>query len=468
MNLQPTRFLVAAAAAGLLLGGCSGVSSAVPSTTSVNPTSAGKLSFAVGTANIQGTAALNVAVVYRASDSLSASLTNTPTISGPSPFFVGDTATATGGGADDYSTIPGGPGVLDISSGTLTGTPQTVQYASNIAANGSSFGQSGGVFSQSLSPGNETVETNQAFSYDPYDMDVYGTLFSSTAVAVNNPAGPDPEAAPWGGPPAFDPNGDNMGLRDGLSSLAFGVVGIPEGFTSFTGITPAAGTYTMSLSVATGHNGSTPTFGKVTGTATITSTTLLPTLDPTAIAFTPDNAGGASFTIPASYFTGGVTEVYVQVVDVGDAGTNCQGTYGPASFPVYYTMVETAAGPYSLPDNDGPNLDVDEGPSNLAPSESICTAAANTAANGGTATAGDTYEVNVVGLDYDAYGNSYITSKTPPSQVTAWNGTQADITIATPIGGVYPAVPALTGRKLAEAIWAKTMKTSPDVQHRRH
>lgn len=445
MNLQSTRILAAAAAAGLLLGGCGGGgngSSGIPSTTSTNPTSVGKLSFAVGTANIQGTIGLNVAAVYRASDGLSASLTNTPTISGPAKFFTGATA-ATADGADFYSTIPGGPGVLDISSGTITGTPQTLQYGTAVATNTSSFGQSGGVFSQAISPGNESVSSNQAFSYRPYDIDVYQATFASAAADKNNAAD-----VPFGGPPAFDPDGNGMGLRDGLNTLKYGVLGIPEGFTAFaaTGLTPAAGAYTMSLSVPTGHSGATPTFSTVTGSASITSTTPLPSLDPTLLAFTPDGSGGATFTIPASYFTGGVTEVYVQVVDLGDGGTNCQGTYGTPAGPVYYTIVATAAGAQKLPDTDGPNTAVNAGASSLTPSESICTAAANTTANGGTATPGDTYTVMVVGLDYDAYGNSYIKSSKPPAQVATWNGTQADITVSNVLSGVYPAVPALKRR----------------------
>jgi hypothetical protein len=453
MTLQFTRLIAAAATAGLLLGGCGGGgngSSGIPSTTSVNPTSVGKLSFAVGTANIQGTTtALNVVTTYRTASGVGASLTNTPTISGPSPFFVGVTPSGEGAGADAYSTVPApgatpvplitpGPGVLDTSSGTITGTPQTIPYGANVPTESSTFGQSGGVFSQGLAPGNEYVSTNRAFSYEPYNIDVYETVFSSNS---------DPAAIPWGGPPSFDPNADGMGLRDGLSTLKYGVIGIPEGFTAFTGVTPTTGNYTMNLSVPTGHNGSTPTFATVTGTAAITSTAVLPALDPTLLAFTPDANGGATYTIPASYFTGGIKEVYIQVVDLGDGGTNCQGTYGPAFAPDYYTVVATAPGTnIQFPDTDGPNTAVGTGPTTLTPSESICTATANTLANGGTPTPGDTYEVMVIALDYDAFGNTFISTSKPPAQVATWNGTQADISVSTTATGVSPAVPALTKR----------------------
>jgi hypothetical protein len=206
----------------------------------------------------------------------------------------------------------------------------------------------------------------------------------------------------------------------------------------------------MSLSVATGFSGSTPTFQTVKGTAALSSTTPLPLLDATLLAFTPDGNGGATFTIPASYFSGGVKEVYVQVIDTGNGSTNCQGALGATggAGDVYYTIVETAGGNYKLPDTDGPNIGASGA---LTPSESICTAAANTAANGGTATAADSYEVLVIGADYDMYGYSYISSKKPPAQVASFNGNQADITVSVPLTGVYPAVPAMTKRALSHA-----------------
>ncbi|HEX8806350.1 MAG TPA: hypothetical protein VF741_05335, partial [Candidatus Aquilonibacter sp.] len=432
MNAKHTQLLAAVAAAGLMLGGCGGGggngSGGIPPISSTNPASAGKLTFAVGTANIEGTTtALNVVTTFRSSDGLSASLVNTPTISGPFKFTVA--AAAAGSGADPFSTIPGGPGPMDIAASSITGTPQTVHVGTTpTSSNESSFGQSGGVFSQSISPGNETNNTGQAYSYVPYNIDVYGLS------ALNG----DPGDVPFGGPPAFDPDGNGMGLRDGLNLLGHGVLGIPEGFTAFDGLTPSTGTYSMSLSVSTGFSGSTPTFSTVTGSATLSSTTPLPLLDATLLAFTPDGNGGATFTVPASYFAGGVSEVYVQVIDTGNGSTNCQGALGATggAGDVYYTIVATAGGSYTLPDTDGPNIGAAGA---LTASESICTAAANTAANGGTATAADSYEVLVIGADYDMYGYSYITSKKPPAQTASFSGKQADITVSAPLTAVYPA-----------------------------
>jgi hypothetical protein len=430
MNVKRSPLMAAATVAGLLLSGCGGGgngSAGIPSTTSVNPTSVGKLTFAVGTANIDGTTGLNVVAMYRSSNGLAASLVNTPTISGP--MSLPATAAAPSKlSADPFSTIPGGPGPVDLAAKAITGTPQSVhQGTTPTTATESSFGQSGGVFSQSLSPGNETTG-GTPYSYVPYGIDVYGT----TALAG------DPANEPFGGPPAFDPDGNGMGLRDGLNNLGAGVVGIPEGFTSFeAGIVPVAGQYTMSLAVATGFSGSTPTTATVTGTATLSSVTPLPTL--TAPAFTPDGNGGGSVTLPSADFTGGVSEVYVQIIDTGNGkgNSNCQGVRGATggAGPVYYTIVATAAGTYTLPDTDGPNLLTSGGPSALQASPSICTVAQNTAANGGTASPGDNYEVQLIGTDYDMYGASLINPKKPPAQVPSFNGTQADITVSAPVTG---------------------------------
>jgi len=457
MNYQPTRLLAAVAAAGLLLGGCGGGgSNGNPPISSVSPTSTGKLMFAAGYAYLPGstTPYLNVVATYRQSDGLAASLVNTPTITGP--FTLPTLPSQVSGGPTDpadysdlFTTIPAiaaatavapppatagfsttwGPGPGDLAAGGITGTSQTVPYGTAVAAtstDNTTFGLSGGIFSQSLAPGNTQTGSNQPYSFVPYGIDVYGT----SALAADGSM-----ELPWGGPPAFDPDGDDMGLRDGLSTISHGVVGIPEGFTTFSSATPTAGTYTMSLQVWTGAT----TSSTVKQTATVGAPPAFPTLDATTIDFTPDGNGGASFTIPASFFTGGITEIYVNVINEGPgacqtypaaAGDNAIGISGIG--PEYYTMVVKAPGTYTptsggLPDKDGPNSEFGEGPSALVPNPSICS--------------GDTYDVVLIGTDYDQYGNSLINGKTPPAQVASYNGGQADLTVATPLQGTYPAAP---------------------------
>ena len=445
MNLKLSPFMAAATAAGLLLGGCGGGgngSAGIPKITSTNPAANGKLVFNVGTANIAGTPGVNVVTYFRTSSGISASLVNTPSISGPSGWLTNAAAGAAGAGYDPFSTITsdgslGGVAPADIAASALTGTPQTVHVGSTpTATTTTTFGQSGGVFSQSLSPGNETNSTAAAYSYVPYGIDV----FNATALAG------DAANAPWGGPPSFDPDGTKEGLRDGLNNLGDGVLGIPEGFTTFEGgVAPTTGTYTMNLSVATGFSGPTPTFQTVTSIAALKSATLLPTLTAPAIAL--DGSGGGTVTLTAADFAGGISQVYVEIVDTGIAGggTNCQGVRGPSSAgPVYYTIVAKAAGTVTLPDNDGPNVATTGGPSNIVTSPSICTAADNlaaqTAANNGTAPAtppaGDSYEVVLIGLDYDMYDASYPIAKTQAAPATTDSSGQTDITVSAPKAGI--------------------------------
>lgn len=437
MNLKQTRYILAIAAAGVLLSGCGGGggngSKGIPPISTVNPVQTGTLEFAVGTANLYGTkTGLNVVSTYRQANGLSNVLVDTPTITGP---FTLPAAGAAGSGADPYSTLPGGPSVTEVATGaTITGTSQTLPLGTpacdqttpctvtnnatgattTVQPNTTTFGQSGGVFVNGLSPGNYTTQGVPA-SFTPYAEPLYDTT-GSTFV-------------PFGGPPAFDPNKDNMGLRDGLNNLGSGVLGIPEGFTLFENVVANAGTYTMSLVVPTGFNGPTPTSATVTATAKMASTATLPTL--AAPALTLDGAGGGTVTLPAADFSGGITEVYVQIIDNGDgAAANCQGPLGAVggAGPVYYTLVAKAAGTYTLPDTDGPNLNSGGGPSALKPSPSICTAAQNVAA-AGAGTPGDSYSVQIVGTDYDMYGATYPISTSASPTLTGANG-QADITIS--------------------------------------
>lgn len=434
MNLQKTRSILAIAAVGVLLGGCGGGgngSAGIPSISSVNPISTGKLQISVGTANIYGTATgLNVVTTYRQSNGLSNVLVDTPTITGP---FTLPGAAAAGGGVDPYSTLPAGPSVEEVAAhGTISGTSQTIPLSTpvcdqtspctvsgaTIQPNTSTFGQSGGVFVNGLSPGNSTNQ-GVASSYTPFTEPMYDTTGTTFT--------------PFGGPPAFDPDGNGMGLRDGLNNLGAGVLGIPEGFTLFenVGLT-ATGTYTLSVVVPTGFNGSTPTTATVTATATLGSLTTLPTI--TAPTLTLDGNGGGSF---VAVLPAGVTEEYVQVLDTGAGGPSCQGVLGTTFANVYYTFIVKAAGTVTIPDTDGPNTVTSGGPSAIKASPTICTSAQNTAANGGTATAGDSYSVQAFGLDYPLYEATYPINKSQSPTITGASG-QSDITISAVATGTSP------------------------------
>jgi hypothetical protein len=448
------------AALSAVLGGCAGGgSNGIPKITSVNPLSSGVLEFAVGTANLYGSATgLNVVSTYRQANGLSNVLVDTPTISGP--FTLPASARAgnfrispeSGASVDPYSTLadagsmfPSGPSVEEVAAGgEITGTSQSVHLATpdcdqttpctvasasggnvTIPPNTSTFGQAGGVFVNGISPGNSTT-SGQSATYEPYTEPLYDSTTGNAFI-------------PFGGPPAFDPNKDGVGLRDGLSNLGgvsetLGVLGIPLGISTFYGVGVTPGSYKLSLQVPTGFSGSTPTYGTVSKTASLGSTALLGTI--TAPTLTLDGNGGGSFTV-ASLPTG-VTEELVQITDFGDgtdSADTCQGPLGATvdaagggAGPVFYTILVKAPGTYTLADSIGPNTSVSSGKGTITPSPSICTAADNTA-SAGTTDKGDMYTVQAIGADYPLYESLYPINASQSPTIVGATG-QSDITIS--------------------------------------
>lgn len=456
-SLKLLRLLVGGVSAAVTLTACSQGATQPPTITTVNPIapSYGTLEFSVGTANIFGTATgLNIVSSFRqvagGTPAKSAVLVSTPSITGP--LTLPAASADSGAGYDPFATtnIPnaanavtgGGPSAQEVAKGaTISGTPSTVRFdeyvcdqvaacSSSTPANTTSLGLSGGVFSMGLQPSNST-NNGVPYTYVPYTQPIWDSS-ANTFIA-------------WGGPPAYDVDGHGMGVRDGLNNLGSNVLGVNEGVTVFEGVKIASGTYTLSLGVPTGVSSSgTSTIGTLTQTAALKSTATLPTL--TAPVLTPDGVGGGTFpvTLPAS-----VTEEFVQVTDSGivnasgSPGTTCQGALGTqAGLPVYYTLVVKASGTVTLPASDGPNTS--SGSSSVfTPSPSICTAAQNTSANGGTATPADTYSVQVIGTDYDLYGASPVFGSAAPA-LTGASG-QSDITISLPVSYVYGSAVPVAG-----------------------
>ena len=431
------RLSVAGAAAAIALAACSQGAQGPPTISSVSPASPayGTLQFSVGTANIFGLATgLSVVSTFRqvagGTPAKSAVLVSTPSITGP---FTLPGVAAAGSGYDPFATINapsgGGPSAQEVAKGaTISGTSQAVRYdeyvcdqvtpcSNSTAANTTSFGQSGGVFAMGLQPAN-TSNNGTPATYAPYTQPIWDV---STNLFV-----------PWGGPPAYDPDGNGLGVRDGLNNLGGGVAGVNEGVTVFEGTAPQAGPYTLSLQVPTGQtNQNTPTFATLTKTASITGVATLPTLSPPPLV--PDGAGGGTL---AAIVPAGVTEEFVQVTDFGlGAGVqNCQGALGAVAFPVVYTIiVRPGATVATLPPAIGPNTSSGS-VTGITGSPSICTAAQNTAvataaANGvATPTQADQYSVQVFGTDYPLYEASPVFGGAAPA-IAGTTG-QSDITIS--------------------------------------
>lgn len=444
----------------LVVAGC-GAGSGGISVTSVNPVSPSysSLQFAVGTANVYGVGrGLNVVSTFRQTDGSSATGVNTPKLMGPMSISVKpkpsfSEANSSSGFPDPYTTIlTGGPSYREWRGDSIGGTPQTlapgtpacdssgplpagfVRCPSGLKPDTSTFGQSGGVFSLGFQPANAVASTGQAYSYQPYEQPSFGAQDAVSKYLF----------VPWGGPPAFDPDKDGMGTRDGLIVAgvdSFGYsyfLGIPEGITVFDGVRARSGTYTLSVAISTIGNGGGTTTSTLNKTAHLDASRVLPAMH--APVFTADGKGGGSFVMSLPH---GVSEAYVQIVDYGPKGgpndgatsgpSNCQGPRGTHFAPVYYTIEVTRAArtTYRLPDTIGPNLDTSGGRNNQKPSPSICTAAQN-AAKVAKGTQADDIVIQTIGFNYPIYAAAHglIESTTPQNPRISDASGQADITIS--------------------------------------
>jgi hypothetical protein len=200
----------------------------------------------------------------------------------------------------------------------------------------------------------------------------------------------------WGGPPAFDLAGIGESVVGSATEPA-GQAGVSEGLDVFEGVNIRQGTYTLGVEVPA----NTGTIDASTS-ATLASSALLPAIAPASPALNGNGGGTFAATLPA-----GVTEAYIQITDIGPpqasastAVVGCNGsvenptalnpeTGGPSVTLVYYTIEVTPAEPSgALPNGVGPGG---------APS--LCTAAQNTAANGGAPTGADQFVVQTIGVD---------------------------------------------------------------------
>jgi len=418
-----------------LLAGCTSGNSAVePTVRGVSPL-AGKLTFAVGTANytlpLSGvqTSGLNTVVAFRQADGLSDTLVNTPTITGPAGFLVPATATTANG---------------DAGTGHISGDPQTpvAETSSN-----STFGQTGGAFSYGFLPDNSTnnEDTGSGAVTSPYGNPFYVEAVGGTSVI-----------SPITGLPLYYPYADNAVFEGGpptfnnvlTGTYPSGFTGYTLGFDSFAGVATPAGTYNLSLAVPT----SSTTSSTVTATATLANTTTLPVY--AAPTIVEDGMGGGTITlaVPA-----GVTETVVEVADFGDntpgnsachpstsSGTPVYTIYNQSTevfTPYNYTVVDHTVGPatatVTLPDGVGPVSGTGVGSPTLCPN--------------------DNYTITAVGGDYGiaeaAPGqpntNGSIES---PNLFTYGTGPQADITVSAQGGGTYGMATGSTAVKRFEAI----------------
>ena len=281
------------------LTACTAGSTGAPPIAQVNPGNPtySKLQFAVGTANLYGNGVgLNVVSTLRQPNGESATGVNTPKIAGPFTFSAAN-APAVGTNApllresvlDEYafgslydrrrrrtehrrndrrrrtSAARRKRSCRERRTATTRARcPRTPterhlhERPAGYTPDASTFGQSGGVFALGLAPFNHQAATGQAASYAPYPQPFYDAGLTQSA-----PQSARPPLVPWGGPPAFDPDGNGMGTRDGLfpaGTDSFNqnyFLGVTEGITAFAGVVPRTGNYTLAVTIGTlGSGGS--------------------------------------------------------------------------------------------------------------------------------------------------------------------------------------------------------------------
>jgi hypothetical protein len=289
---------------GALLAGCAaGGAGAPPMSAPTNLQSTAALQFAVGTANIgqTGTVGLNTVETFRDTSGLSATLVNTPTITGPANFAVPATAPAN-----------------DANTNHISGTPQNLNP--NVPNLSVTFGQTGGAFAYGFGPDN--IANTGSAVYSIYTQPFFSNS-SSTSVNLRY----------VGGPPAFPFFND--GTMPTAANGTGGFYGYAPGFTMFNA-TPVSGTYSLSVVVASSNAG-TQTF---TASGSLSNTTPLPALP--APAFTEDGKGGGSGTIAVP----GDSRIVETLVYFYNLKNGTYFTVGP--------LTGTGSLSFALPDTLGP------------------------------------------------------------------------------------------------------------------
>jgi hypothetical protein len=240
----------ASAAVGIaLLTGCTSGQLGVEPTTQVADVQNGTvLQFAVGTANFAGTVYLNTLETYRQANGLSATLYNTPSITGPAGFVVTNAAATN----------------TDLGTSHISGTAPTQPGTVAVVT---TFGQSGGAFGYGFAPDNSS--TTGAPTFTQYSSPMY--IAGARPFLLGPPVTPDTHSGTY----------------------PTGFLGFSSGFVAF-GVTPVAGQYTLTVTVPGSLPGSAPAAVK-TATGTLASTVGLPTI--AAPTITPTVGGGASFTV---------------------------------------------------------------------------------------------------------------------------------------------------------------------------
>ena len=318
--------LVAAGGIAILSACTGGQSHIEPPFTAVNVQNTSTLQFRVGTANYQGTTYLNTVVTFRQPNGLSATLFNTPTITGPVGFVVAGCPAASNGAAPVATVVP----CVDNGTNQISGTPPTQPGTAAVVT---TFNQSGGAFSYGFAPANATtsgaanyMKTSTTSSQVPgasvtnsYTQPIYLAAAAKLPFVLGPPAVPDFHPAALGFPAGF--------------------AGYDSGFVMF-GVTPVAGAYNFNLTVPSNVIGQ--------NSAVFNTTATMATVVPLPALPAPVLGGGAgtAITVTVGAAPAGVTSRVIYVVDRQAAASPVA---CPSGGPCFFAInAGTAAGTFSL------------------------------------------------------------------------------------------------------------------------
>ena len=302
---------LAAGAAGIsILAACTGGQSAIqPPSTAVNVQTQSTLQFRVGTVNFQGlNTYFNTVVTFRQPNGLSATLYNTPTITGPAGFTVPTTAPLCGDTPASPATASGAG--VDGGTNTISGTQPTQPGTPAVAT---TFGQVGGAYSYGFAPANSTTNGTAFYPGNPAGrgfnsrFGVISDVYTQPLYCSFNPAvgSTSSRRRPYVlGPPAVPD------FHPASAGFPAGFQGYDSGFMSFA-VTPVAGAYNLNVTVPSATIGQNAAVFNVT--ANLGSTTPLAPL--AAPVVTEPGAPGGSVVVTVPPAPAGVTQQVLYVFD---------------------------------------------------------------------------------------------------------------------------------------------------------
>jgi hypothetical protein len=327
------RSLGAAAGIAILAACSSGQSAIQPPSTSVNVQQQSTLQFSVGTANFHGSTYLNTVVTFRQPNGLSATLYNTPTITGPAGFVVAGCPAASNG-AVPATTVP----CADNGTNHISGTPPTQPGTAAVVT---TFNQTGGAFAYGFAPANSSTGGTAYYPGNPSGrafgwygsanfglgglLDIYGQpLLAATGSKL--PFVLAPPATP-------DFHNPNAGYPAGFA-------GYDSGFVMFA-VTPVVGAYNLNIAVPSSTAG--VNSAVFNATSTLASATPLPN-EAAPVLGEPGGAGtGSAVTFTVAPAPAGTTSQVLYIVDINGAS-------GALTF--YSVNAGTAGGTFTLPGAD--------------------------------------------------------------------------------------------------------------------